>query len=114
VPRVAVPTMGNRRLTKAQLVQSLGQAYTALQRLRSEFRIVNLRHPIAYSLAPASASPVPTKNDEQMVASVSLMIPNVKSRVILSFGVGRDVLRTWPAGLRDVDVGVEVVYGSAE
>lgn len=94
-----------------QFAQRVGQLHTAIQRLDSEVRLVALRYPVNFTLE----TKLDNKESEPRASiNVTLLLREIQSKVILSFKVGAQVLAGWPGSLNQVDVEVEVVYGSAE
>ena len=84
-------------------MQRVGQLWTAAERLRYEFSLMSLHHKLEYE-------PI----DGGVIVKSTLILPSAKSRASLNFHLGPDLLFDWPAGLANVRISSDIIYGSAE
>ncbi|WVQ95379.1 hypothetical protein IAU59_002476 [Kwoniella sp. CBS 9459] len=91
--------------TFSSMVQQIGQLWSTAQRLRSEMHYVNFRYPITYTFL---------SQDHSLLASVTMMLPHVKSKIVLDFVVSQEVLWGYPETLSGTEVSIKQVYGQAD
>ncbi|WRT70897.1 uncharacterized protein IL334_007896 [Kwoniella shivajii] len=91
--------------TLSTFVQRIGQLWSTSQRLRAELHYVNFRHPISYSLSPESNS---------LIASITMMLPNIKSKIIVQVSISQETIWGYPDNLSGTDILVKSVYGKAD
>ncbi|KAK4685733.1 hypothetical protein P7C73_g4411, partial [Tremellales sp. Uapishka_1] len=91
--------------TLPSFIQKAGQLWTASQRLRAEFRLVHTRYPMTYRV---------TDDIGSFMATATMMLPNVQSKIRVSFEISRETMWHWPGSIAKVESSVEVVYGSAD
>lgn len=98
------------------MVQRIGGLWTSAQRLRAELALVSQQYPVKYSTRPLAQVPTKGKSREEveLVASTTILLASIKSKVNLRFVVGGDCLARFPGGLGDVGIEVGVVYGNPE
>lgn len=88
-----------------KFVQQTGLLWSNAQRIRAELRYIGFHHPLFITYNPSTFL---------MSASVSIMVPQVKSKVLVWFDVDKSVVRGFPGSLAGVGVAVKRVYGQAE
>ncbi|OCF35950.1 hypothetical protein I316_02445 [Kwoniella heveanensis BCC8398] len=91
--------------TLSSMVQQIGQLWSTAQRLRSEMHYVNFRYPITYTFSP---------QDHSLMASVTIMLPRVKSKIVLDFVVSQEVLWGYPETLAGTETAIRQIYGQAD
>jgi hypothetical protein len=69
--------------------------------------MAKLHFPLSFTYSSIGASP-------KVTADITMMLKTSKSKVVVSFELGTEVLESWPGRLGDVKVGVRAVYGDAE
>ena len=87
------------------LVRRAGQLWSAAQRLRGELRLVNLRYPIKYSMAPES---------DVLAANVIVLLPEMRCKAEVTFMATATILREWPRSVASIEVSAKTIYGTAE
>lgn len=88
----------------AATVRAAGQLWTAASRLRAELALLQLYYPAAFEMA-----------QEELQCKARLMLPAVKARADLIFGIGPQTLRLWPEPEAfTIPVRAEVKYGRAQ
>ena len=90
-----------------QLVRDTSSLLIASQRLRAEIGYLNMRLPTSYR---AVSTPV----GKALIVTASILLKGLRSKMEVNFLFGGDCLVRWPGSLRDVEVEVKCVYGSAE
>ncbi|KIY32951.1 kinetochore protein Spc7/SPC105 [Cryptococcus gattii E566] len=86
-------------------VQQTGLLWSNAQRIRAELRYIEFHHPLFITYNPSTFL---------MSASVSIMVPQVKSKVLVWFDVDKSVIRGFPGSLGSVGVSIKRVYGQAD
>jgi len=88
-------------------VQNTSALLIASQRLRAEIGYLNMRLPMSYRS-------VNTPVGKALIVTASTLIKSLRSKMEVNFLFGGDCLARWPGALRDIEVEVKCVYGSAE
>ncbi|WVW80635.1 hypothetical protein I302_102621 [Kwoniella bestiolae CBS 10118] len=89
----------------SSLVQRIGQLWSVSQRLRAELHYVNFRHPITYKVQPHSNT---------LIASITMVLPSVKSKIIVDIGISQETIWGYPDTLVGTDIEIRKVYGKAD
>ncbi|WVF67854.1 hypothetical protein IAT40_002615 [Kwoniella sp. CBS 6097] len=91
--------------TLSLMVQRIGHLWSTAQRLRSEMHYVNFRYPVSYAFSP---------QNRLLTASVTMMLPRVKSKIVLDFVVSQVVLWGYPETLSGTEIAIKQIYGQAD
>ncbi|WWC65016.1 uncharacterized protein I303_107630 [Kwoniella dejecticola CBS 10117] len=91
--------------TLSSFVQRIGQLWSVSQRLRAELHYVNFRHPMTYTLRPESNA---------LIASVTMVLPTIKSKVIVDLAITQETIWGYPENLAGTDIEIRRVYGKAD
>ncbi|ORY27998.1 Spc7 kinetochore protein-domain-containing protein [Naematelia encephala] len=96
---------GKAKPNVTSIVQQVGQLWTSAQRVRAELAFSNLQYPSRSFL---------TADGSECVTAYTILLPSVRSKMSLEFGMTRKVLRSWPAGYAEVQVRGKTIYGTAD
>lgn len=86
-------------------MQYIARLWTAVQRLRSEFRAVGLQYPTKYSYV---------EDKKAFETCSTILLPRSKSKVQVMFSVDETMLASWPESVSRAKVAVTKIYGSVE
>ena len=88
-----------------QTVQLVAHMWTAVQRLRSEFKMISLRYPTKYTFS---------EERKDFTSCSTILLPASRAKIQVSFTVDEAILSSWPESVGQVGVSVTKVYGSIE
>ena len=86
-------------------MQLVARLWTAVQRLRGEFRAIGLQYPTTYSYS---------EKEKTFESRSTILLSRWKSKIQVAFSVDEDMLVSWPESVSRARVAVTKVYGSVE
>ena len=79
--------------------------WSSASRIATEFHLISLRYPVTYS---------PSSTSNSLQATVPILLPPVKARILVSFDINAKTILQWPGKIGDLGLGVKVAYGKVE
>ncbi|TFY83040.1 hypothetical protein EWM64_g970 [Hericium alpestre] len=97
-------------LSTTEIVERLGDIWSACAQLRTQFTLLVIRYPLAIDPMPAAKNgTVPG-----FKATATVLLPSIKSKIYISFIFTTDTLIGWPMSIPSMTHQVKVAYGPAD
>lgn len=87
------------------MVQRVGSLWASARRLREEFTLLTLRHPVSVHYDARTTS---------LAVSTTMIIRSLASKIRVQYNLAPEVLAGFPASLGSMESTVEVIYGQVE
>lgn len=96
-------TRSNEDLSIRQIVERLGDYWSACSQLLTQLKLVAIKYPITVTHGE--------DDDSGFTATVTLMLPSKKAKALISFIFDTRTFSSWPMSIQSMQCDVKVAYG---
>ena len=92
-------------LVRTSAVERLSDFWSSCAQLRSQLTFLAIKYPLSVGLTTDD------EGQEYLMVTVTVMLPGVKGKALISFLLDKDTYTRWPMSVHGLKSHVEVAYG---